>query len=157
MYKYYIPVFRKYFVSTDSTFFESISYSTFTSTNQLAPSRRLPLHVSTTKIKQISVPRTRVETMPYKKLLLAFSHREKVSPPNSLHITPTSLGTGPQHLQPSSAPISALFIPLRKGKRSTISHHISQFISYDKLNLLFHQLHFLFPPFLYSGHLRKHY
>lgn len=97
------------------------------------------LYPSTTEVEHILVPHTGVEKMPSKKSLSVFSHRQKVPPPRSIHVTPTSPTAGPQHPQPSSAPIFDLLITLRKGERSTTAHPIFRFVSYNKLNTLFRQ------------------
>lgn len=142
-------------LSTYVTFFESIPFFTSTSTDQFVPSLHLPLHVSTTEIEQILVPRTEVEKMPSKKLLLVFSHHHKVPSPSSLPPTSDFSSCNPQHLQHFSLFISDLSITLQKGKLYIITHHISRFVSYENLTQYFVSLPFLFLLFLYPDHLRK--
>lgn len=91
--------------------------------------------------KKVLVPTIEVDKVPPSKALLVFSCCMNVPPPNSLPVVPLSLTATP-HLQPSSAP-SDISIVLRKSKRSSITHSISRFVSYDKLTLYFATCPFL--------------
>ena len=150
-YKCYNSSTRKYLVSADVTFFESVLY--FSTQAPLTASEIAPPSLSAslpTPAFTVSLPAPPAETIdpPASKgvwdFKYVYTHRLKVSAFESVLANPSSVD-GPLS-SPSASPSDLdISIALRKGKRSCTDHPISNFISYNHLNPTFHQFALSLP------------
>ena len=140
-------LYKKYFVSADVTFFESVPYflhrfwycicvcSSFTVCGFVAS-----LGFSLVPPEDISETNASTPVRaPVKDFRIIYDHRQKVLTSESVPVNPSTLD-GPL-IQPSTPPSDLdILIALQKGKRSFTDYPISNFIFYDHLSPQFRQL-----------------
>jgi len=144
-YRCYNPSTRKFLVSADVAFFESVPY--FSTHVPLTVSETVPLSLSVPLLISAStvfLPISPAETKdlpaskPVQDFRYVYTHRLKVlaSEPIPAILSPVN---GPT--PPTSASLFDLDVPiaLQKGKQSCTDHPIFNFVSYDNLNPTFRQ------------------
>ena len=143
-YRRYSPSTRKYYLSANVTFFESVSYFSLQSSLTTLETIPLPLSVSLPAPApdvSSSMPPIDNTAQPAPNHVLNFryvyTHRQKVPAPKRVPTDSSSPVEGP--LPQPLSPFFDLDVPvaLRKNKRSCTDHLIYHFVSYDRLTLSF--------------------
>ena len=137
----YTPSIRKYFISADVTFFESVPYfslqgSVATSESiSLSPSVPLPTPAAVHDVSSpVSLKDTTAPPAPKppreKDFRHVYTHRQKLPASEQVPAASFPVETSPPQLSIPSSDFD-VHIALRKGKQSCTDHSISHFVSYD--------------------------
>jgi len=141
----YNPSTIKYLVPVDVTFFESVLYFPqqvhVTASEIVPPSMFVSLSASTFTV---SSPLPPVKTLappaskPVRDFRYVYTHRPKVPISELIPANPSPVDGPPPRSSASPSDFDIL-IAIRKSKRSSTNHPISNFVSYDRLNPIFRQ------------------